>query len=107
MIIKIDSKKGREFGFTSDKFSKDSYLWKDGKFIWISFIASINEHKGNLRALFDTIETKGYNIIVPTPMNRMMAICEKREMKLNGLYHYGDYVESMLKEDVIKTLETK
>lgn len=79
-IIELDSDFGKEFGFTADKFF--GWLWKQSNFIWISFIESKYEGKGNLRKLFDTIEEKGFEIIVPTPSQRMQMICEKRGMKL-------------------------
>jgi hypothetical protein len=79
-IIRLDSKRGKRFGFTSDLFSFDSYLWKAGNRIIISFIESRDQGKGHLRMLFDMIESFGYTIAVPTPLARMRAICEKRGM---------------------------
>lgn len=78
--IKIDSPLAKEFGFISNKF--EGYLWKTGNDIYISFIISKQEGKGNLRKLFDTIIEKGYNIKVPTPFPRMEAICKKLGFKL-------------------------
>ena len=95
-MIKPDSEKGKELGFTSDKFSEDSYLWEDGKLMFISFIVSKQEHKGNLRALFDAIEAKGYSIVVPTPMDRMIGICERRGMKLCKVAHDGEALYAMI-----------
>jgi hypothetical protein len=77
-IINTDSPRGRRFGFTPDLF--EGYLWQKGKRIIISLIISLHEGKGNLRQLFDRIEALGYTIAVPTPSNRMRAICEKRGM---------------------------
>ena len=45
--IEIDSENGKIFGFTSDLF--EGYLWKKENDIYISFIISIHEGKGNLR----------------------------------------------------------
>lgn len=76
-IILLDSEEAKIFGFTSDKFSKNSYLWKNNNEIIISFIVSIHEHHGNLLNLFLTIRNQGYNIFVPTPFPRMRSICCK------------------------------
>ena len=66
-------------GFTEDKFS--GYLWRpetineEDKHITISLITSKKPGHGNLIALFDKIKDMGYSIVVPTPSNRMEAIC--------------------------------
>jgi hypothetical protein len=93
--IDPDSKKGKELGFTKDKFS--GWLWEDGKYMWISFIESKQEHQGNLKTLFDKIEEKGYIIIVPTPFRRMELICEKRGMEKRFTISHGERVEIMVK----------
>ena len=77
-IIKIDSPLGQELGFTSDKFSGDSYLWKDGDRIFISLIFSLKEGEGALSGLFDAIESKGCRIAVPTPLGKMQSILMKK-----------------------------
>ena len=78
-IITLDSDRAKEFGFTSGKFG--GYLWKSGNEIWISFIVSYDQGKGNLRMLFDKIIKSGYRIVVPTPFARMEMICKKYGMK--------------------------
>ena len=78
-IIILDSFRGKELGFTSDKF--DGYLWKNNDEITISLIESVNQGKGNLKALFDKITEMGFKICVPTPFPRMEMICEKYGMK--------------------------
>lgn len=77
-IIRVNSGFGEKIGFTSDKFSPDSYLWRVGERITISFIISKHEGKGNLSALFNNIESIGLRIAVPTPFARMQAILEKK-----------------------------
>lgn len=94
-MIKPDSKFAKTIGFTSDKFS--GWLWRDGKYIWISFIESKDPHKGNLKHLFDKIEELGYIIIVPTPLGRMIEICLKRGMVPRRTMSNGDMVEIMIK----------
>ena len=74
-IIDLDSDRGKEFGFTSDKF--DGWLWKKGKNIWISFIISKQQGKGNFRDLLQHIRILGYGVKVPTPSTRMAAILRK------------------------------
>lgn len=84
-IIEIDTEDAKRFGFTSDKFSKDSYLWEKGDMIYISLIFSRHEGKGNLSKLFKTIKEKGYRIIVPTPFPKM-----ERILKRKGARHFID-----------------
>lgn len=77
--IEPDSSWGQKIGFTSDKFS--GYLWKEEKYITISFIESLTPGKGNLSNLFDKIQELGYGIKVPTPSARMTAIIMKKGFK--------------------------
>ena len=78
-IITLDSEAGKELGFTSDLFG--GWLWGDGENVVISMIFSLKEGQGNLTRLFDAIESKGYGIVVPTPVGKMELICKKRGMK--------------------------
>lgn len=74
-LIALDSEKGIELGFTSQRFGSMSYLWeKDGAII-ISFIMSLR--RGNFRNLVHTILSKGYRVEIPTPLGRMRQIVEK------------------------------
>jgi hypothetical protein len=77
-IIQVDTDRGKQIGFTSDKFEPDSYLWKDGERILISIIFSKEEGKGNLSALFAAIEDLGLRVAVPTPFAHMQAILEHK-----------------------------
>ena len=74
-IIELDSPFAKKLGFTSDKF--DGWLWKKGKYIYISFIISRKPGKGNLRRLFNRIRKLGYGIKVPTPLGVMRVIVQK------------------------------
>jgi len=78
-IITLDSNNAKLFGFTSDKFG--GWLWKSGNEIWISFIESYDQGKGNLRTLFDKIIESGYRIVVPNPFSRMEMICKQYGME--------------------------
>jgi len=75
-IIRLDTSRAREFGFTSDKFK--GWLWKVDKYIYISFITSKQPGRGHLSKLFDAILSKGYGIKVPTPSALMRAILMKK-----------------------------
>lgn len=77
--INTDSDSGKLLGFTSDLF--EGYLWKKDKDIYVSFIISKKQGKGNLRRLFDNILKAGYNIKVPTPFPRMEKILRKLGFK--------------------------
>ena len=75
-MIELDSPFAKEIGFTSDKF--DGYLWKDGGRILISFILSRHPGQGNLSNLFETIEGKGFQVAVPSPLPGMQQILEAK-----------------------------
>lgn len=78
-LIEVDSDFGKIIGFTSNKFDSDSYLYLDKKYfaIWISLIISKEEHKGNLLNLLNNLKSLKFNIIIPTPSNRMLTISKK------------------------------
>ena len=79
--IEPDSAVGKALGFTSDKF--EGWLWKTGDRVLISMIVSLQEGKGNVRALFDAIEASGLKVAVPTPFARMKKIIQKRGFKMH------------------------
>jgi hypothetical protein len=81
-LITLNSPEALELGFTLDKFESMSYLWKDGDYVWISFIASTEPGKGYLLDLFNKIQSLGLGIKVPTPFMRMSKICTKYGMTL-------------------------
>ena len=80
-MIEPDSVAGKAFGFTADKF--EGWLWKTGDRVMISMIVSLKEGRGNLRALFDTIEGLGFKVAVPTPFARMKKILQKRGFEMH------------------------
>ncbi len=71
-MIELDSARAKELGFTSDRF--DGWLWDEGDNVFISFIESKDEGKGNLRQLIQTIWDEGKTVKVPTPSTRMAMI---------------------------------
>jgi len=90
--IELDSILGKQLGFTSDKF--DGWLWKDGEYIIVSFIESLQQGQGNLSKLFDLINIKGYGIKVPTPFARMqLIITAKGFKKIKVPFHPPDIME--------------
>lgn len=72
--ILLDSSLGKEFGFTSDKFEKMSYLFGRGDTIIIPFICSKEQDKGYFKSLVKSIVDSGYNICVTTPSVQMEEI---------------------------------
>ena len=76
-IIEINSERGKQFRFTDDKFALDSYLWKKGDSILISFIVSQNPGKGDFSRLVKLIFEKGFIVNVPTPFAHMRNILKK------------------------------
>lgn len=79
-IIEIDTPKAKELGFTSDKISDFSYLWEDGDNLIVSCISTpeLKEHTGAFRSLMEKALTKYLNVIIPTPLSRMVEIGEKQ-----------------------------
>lgn len=78
-IINLDTPRGLELDFTSDKFM--GWLWKTDKYITISMIGSLQESQGNLSKLFNKILDKGYGIKVPSPFPKMEQILIKKGFK--------------------------
>ena len=73
-MIDLDSRIGKQLGFTSDKF--DGWLWcKDG-FIWISYIRALTPGNGDFSKLVKSILDHEYGVKVPTPFPRMEAILQ-------------------------------
>jgi hypothetical protein len=76
--IAVDSNYAKELGFTSDKFTRDSYLWKSGDRIMISLIVSRHPGQGHLSELFAAIEARGLRVAVPTPSADMRRILKQK-----------------------------
>lgn len=74
-VIELDSVCGKMIGFTSERFDVASYLWKIGEYVYVSFIAS--KKPGNFSALVQEIQGRGWGVKVPTPLGRMLDICQK------------------------------
>jgi hypothetical protein len=77
MIPVNDPEFGARFGFTSDRFTDDSYLWRHGNEIMVSLITSTPEGRGHFSALVKRIEAAGYTVAVSTPLRRMTAILQR------------------------------
>jgi len=93
-----DDPLGKKFGFTKELF--DGYLWIQGKYVYVSFIVSKKERKGNLKRLFEEIQKNGYGIKVPTAMGRMTEICFKNGFVLTQEWFEpaGEHCDVWVKE---------
>lgn len=89
-IILLNSERGGVFGFTSDKFHGDSYLFKEGNNIFVSFIECVTPGCGHFRELVQAILRQGYAVKVPTPGARMGEILLK-----NGFTHAMEPAEEV------------
>lgn len=69
---------GNLIGFTQDKFTPWSYLWKINNSVYFSFICAMNPGSGDYRALCEKIISLGCTIKIPTPFPRMREICKKQ-----------------------------
>ena len=77
-VVTLDSSFAMKIGFTSNKFTQVSYLWRKGKIIIISFIESHIQGMGFFTGLLRSIEEVGYTVSVPTPFPQMERILVKR-----------------------------
>ena len=98
-MILPDSDEGKRLGFTSENFS--GWLWKIGNTIYISFIISKHQHKGNFKKLIDSILDSGYTVKIPTPLGRMQCIVRKSGYKRT--YEYDE----LMRENVEVWVLTK
>ena len=87
-IINIGTPAADALGFTSDKFHEDSYLWKKGDSIYISFIESVSPGKSDFRGLVEKIHSLGLTVKIPTPLRSMEEICRK-----NGYQHSQEFLD--------------
>ena len=75
-IINLDTERGRELGFTRDRYG--GYLWKTGDSIIISFIES--KQRGNFRELVRRIHEHGWTVMwvlpPPKPLAPITRLCE-------------------------------
>ena len=97
-IIRFGHELANEFGFTPDKFSSDSYLWRVDDEIIVSLITSKFPGKGNTRALLEKIREKGFSIMVPTPSARMRYICLSLGFEEQVVHSELGAIEAMIKK---------
>ena len=96
-MIPVDSVDAKKIGFTSDKFVRESYLWKEGNKIMVSFIESRVQRNGNFEGLCDAIHELGFMVAVPTPSNMMRNFLNKHKFKQTYESNDGDSVEVWVK----------
>jgi hypothetical protein len=75
--IDVDSRLGKQIGFTSDRFQSVSYLWKYGDYVMLSFVWTEVEGQGYIRDLVNAIHQASLGVKVPTPLGRMAEIVQK------------------------------
>ena len=80
MLIEIDSERGKQLGFTSDRFDFGSYLWEEQDRIMVSLVSS--KQKGNFKTLVDAIHSQRKSIAIPTPLGKMAELVRR-----NGYVH--------------------
>ena len=76
-LIRVDSKKGKRLGLTSDRFTEDSYLWLEGDTLWLSLLISKKEHQGYVLNILNTARAKGYDIACRPVSVRMKMILSR------------------------------
>ena len=73
-IVRLGSAFATQLGFTSDRFTPDSYLWLDGDAVMVSFVMSTQPGKGNFRRMVARCHALGLTVKIPTPLGRMLRI---------------------------------
>lgn len=88
VLIEVDSKKGKELGFTSDVFYTHSFLVEKDGALWISFVAVKEELRGKgIFTKFLNHCRKSYTkICIPTPFPVMEHILKKYNAKQTREY---------------------
>lgn len=76
-IIRVGGAAPEKWGFTLERFTGDSYLWKIGDSIYISFIESRKKQAGFFSYLVKAIKADGFLVKVPTPLGMMTLILQK------------------------------
>lgn len=76
--IRPGTKTGALLGLNTTDFSDDTYLWKQGDRILISFIAVINEGQSTFSRLLKHLFSLGFTVGVPTPLGKMRTILKAK-----------------------------
>lgn len=70
-MVSVDSELGKALGFTSERFTPNSYLWLSGDRLMISLIVAQQKGRGDFSRLLTAIEARGLKVAVPTPLATM------------------------------------
>lgn len=73
-------------GFTTERFTCQSYIWKVGDTIYISMVESRHPGRGHFRYMVESILMQGMTVKVSTPLYDMRRILVK-----NGFEHSLEY----------------
>jgi hypothetical protein len=73
--IDVDSEPGVWLDFTSNIFEPFSYLWKEGREIYVSYIATKYRGAGHFRAFCYKIFRMGFTLKIPEPPPFLRDIC--------------------------------
>jgi len=92
IIITPGDELGNELGFTKELFS--GYIAKEGDYIWISAIISLQKNRHHLSHLFDKINSKGMIIKVPNPFPHMEEICKAKGF-IKTVEHFPEMEEDI------------
>lgn len=73
-----DSEIGIALGLNTENFSGDTYLWKQGTLMLISFIAVKNEGQDTFSQLLKHLFSLGFTVGIPTPLRKMKTILKAK-----------------------------
>ena len=76
-LIRVDSKKGKQLGLTSDRFTEDSYLWLEGNMLHLSLLTSKKEHQGYVLNILNSAKAAGYDMLCYPISVRMKMILSR------------------------------
>ncbi len=92
-IVKLGTNRAKRLGLVCENFEYDSYLWVRGRDVIFSFIFS--KAKGNLSKLVRRVQSKGFRVLIPTPVGSMPSI----------LKHWGATLHLEIDEDLGEQVE--
>ena len=84
-LIRVDSEKGKQLGLTSDRFTKDSYLWLEGNTLWLSLLTSKKEHQGYVLNILNNAKNMGYDMVCCPVSIRMCMILSRFGFLITGI----------------------
>lgn len=81
-VITPGSKLGRELGFNSQSFTKESWLWLRGSTIRVAAVEARQKGRGVFSSLLQRIEAQGFKVQIMNPCSDVLAIAARKGFTL-------------------------